>query len=54
MSEMLSMIRSDRVENLFKTRTMRVVRNALCRLPPMAQSRTGACLHIIKDAIIRL
>ena len=47
----LNDIRSDRAQNLFKKRTKRVVRNAQCRLPPMAQSRTEACMHIIKDAI---
>ena len=30
---------------------IRVVRNAPCRLPPMAQSRTEAHMHKIKDAI---
>ena len=41
--------RTELVQSAYDTS---IVRNAPCWLPPMTQSCTKTCMHIIKDAMI--
>ena len=58
MLEMLWIIHSDRIQNLFKTCMIRLVDNAPCRLPPTAlphrsqQGYNARCNYIIQGIII--